>query len=164
LRDAEADAVVIERPTTTAAMSERAEDEIRVPVIEERLTVGKREIELGEIAIRTTVTEEERTVPVRLTHEEVRIEERAVAGRPATGTEHFTEETIRVPVRGEEAVVAKEVVVTGEVVVEKEQVIEEGRLTGTVRKEQVEVEEKLTGSATTGAQERTIQERDPHRR
>ncbi len=114
---------------------------LRVPVAEERLTVGKREADLGEATIRKTVTEEQQTVPVTLTHEEIRVEERDVTDRRATGTEDlFKEETIRVPVRGEEAVVAKEAVVTGEVVIEKEAVSEERQITDTVRKQRVDVD------------------------
>ncbi len=150
LRDAEADAVIVERPTESTMqvtqMDQRAsatEGSLRVPLVEERLTVGKRETELGEIAIRTTVTEEERTVPVTLRHEKVRVEERAVAERPATGADLFTEETLRVALRGEEAVVAKEAVVTGEVVVEKETVAREEQVSGTVRKQRVEVERDM---------------------
>jgi len=155
------------------AATDLAEDVIRVPVAEERLTIGKREVELGEATIRKTVTEEEQTVPVTLTHEEVRVEEHAVAERPATGEDLFQERTIRVPVRGEEAVVAKEVVVTGEVVVEKGATSREEQVTDTVRRVHVDVdkayEEARAGleqahtrnAATTG---RTFEEAEPHYR
>ncbi len=115
--------------------------ELRVPVAEERLTVDKREAELGEVAIRKTVTEEERTVPVTLRRDEVHVEEVEVEDRPLRqGEDVFKEETIRVPVRGEEAVVDKEAVVTGEVVVNKETVTREEQVSGTVRKQHVEVD------------------------
>ncbi len=153
LREAETDAVIVERPAATARAVEHTaaadapaaatgrDDAIHVPVAEERLAVGKRAVELGEATIRKTVTEEQQTVPVTLVNEEVRVEERDVADRRATGTEDlFKEETIRVALRGEEAVVAKEAVVTGEVVIEKERVAEEGHVSGTVRKQHVEVE------------------------
>ena len=123
------------------AMTAQGEGEMRVPVMEERLTVGKREVDLGEVAIRKTVTEEQQTVPVTLTHDEVRFAERAVAERPATGDDLFQEGTIRVQLRGEEAVVAKEAVVTGEVVIDKDTVAEERQITDTVRKQHVDVEE-----------------------
>jgi len=113
---------------------------ITVPVAEERLTVGKREVDLGEVNIRKTVTEEQRTVPVTLTHEEVHVEERDVADRPATGEDLFQERTIRVALRGEEAVVSKEAVVTGEVVIDKDAVSEERQITDTVRKQRVDVD------------------------
>ena len=117
------------------------EGEIRVPVAEERLSVGKRDVDLGEATIRKTVTEEEQTIPVTLTQEEVRVEERDINDRRANaGEDLFKEETIRVPLHGEEAVVAKEAVVTGEVVIEKDAVSEERQITDTVRKQRVDVD------------------------
>jgi len=124
-----------------AEMLETREGEIRVPVAEERLAVGKREVELGEVEIRRTVTSEQVSVPVELRHEEVRVEEVDIADRPLrAGEDVFQEGTIRVAVRGEEAVVAKEAVVTGEVVINKEMETEQQTITDTVRREHVDVE------------------------
>ena len=120
----------------------QTEGEIRVPVAEERLTVGKREVEAGEVEIRKTVTEEEQTVPVTLRRDEVNVQEVDVTDRPLReGEDAFTEGTIRVQLRGEEAVVAKESFVTGEVVVNKESVSEQQQVSGTVRKQHVDVEQ-----------------------
>jgi len=131
-----------------------ADGALRVPVAEERLTVGKRAVDRGEVAIRKTLTEEEQTVPVTLTHEEIRVEERAITDRPAIGTDLFQEETIRVALRGEEAVVAKETVITGEVVIEKDAVSEERQITDTVRKQRVDVDRStITETTTTRGQQ-----------
>ena len=97
-----------------------AEGEVRVPVREERLEVEKRPVELGAVEVRKTVETEQQTVPVELEREEVHVERRDVADRPATEADlsgAFQEGTVRVPVRGEEAVARKEAVVTGEVAV-----------------------------------------------
>ena len=130
--------------TTATAGVARADDltggELRVPLAEERLMVGKRDVELGEVNIRKTVVEEERTVPVTLTHEELRVEERAVTDRPATGEMLFKEETINVALHGQEAVIAKEAVITGEVVIEKDAVSQERQIIDTVRKQRVDVD------------------------
>jgi len=163
-----------ERTGREGLVSGQEEDTLRVPVAEERLTVGKREVERGEATIRKTVTEEEQTVPVTLVNEEVRVEERPVEARRATaGEDLFKEETIRVPVRGEEAVVAKEAVVTGEVVVEKDAVTQERQVTDTVRKQHVDVDKAYQearagfeqahtrNAATTG---RTFEQAEPHYR
>jgi len=115
--------------------------EVAVPVSEERLNVEKRQAELGEVQVHKTVTEEQQSVPVELTREEVSVERRDVGDRPLReGETAFQEGTIRVPVRGEEAVVTKEAVVTGEVVINKERTTEQQNVTGTVRREQVEVD------------------------
>jgi len=124
------------------AVAGQTEGQVHVPVAEERLTVGKREAELGEVQVRKTVTEEQQTVPVTLQREEVRVREVNVADRPLqAGEDAFNEGTIRVPVRGEEAVVAKEAVVTGEVVIDKTRTAEQQQVSGTVRKQRVDVDE-----------------------
>jgi uncharacterized protein (TIGR02271 family) len=114
--------------------------EVRVPVAEEQLRVGKREVELGEVEVRKTVTSEEQSVPVELRREDVHVEQVDTPDRPASGQDLFQEGTIRVPIRGEEAVVSKEAVVTGEVVIDKEQEVQRQNVTGTVRREHVEVD------------------------
>lgn len=66
---------------TASGASVAGEDrEVRVPVVEEQLRVGKREVDLGEVEIRKRVVEEEQMVPVTLRHEEVRVEQ---VGTPA---------------------------------------------------------------------------------
>jgi uncharacterized protein (TIGR02271 family) len=123
-------------------MADKTEGEVRVPVAEERLKVGTREAELGEVQVRKTVTEEQQTVPVTLRRDEVHVEERNIKDRPLqAGEDAFKEGTIRVAVRGEEAVVAKEAVVTGEVVIDKTRTAEERQVSDTVRKQRVDVDE-----------------------
>lgn len=124
---------------TSGAM---ASDRVAIPVKEEKLNVEKQETELGEVRLHKTVTEEEQRVPVDLRREEVRVERQEVAERPLrAGEEAFTDTTIRVPIRGEEAVVNKEAVVTGEVVVSKEATTERREVSETLRKEQVDIDE-----------------------
>jgi len=164
LRDAEDNAVtighVVPVVTTPSAIQDRLTprqsaratdttdtvDTMTVPVAEERLRVGKREVDLGAVEIRKTVTEEEQTVPVKLHRDEVTVQEVEVADRPLrVGEDAFNEGTIRVQLRGEEAVVAKEAIVTGEVVIDKEQIAEERTISDTVRKEHVDVAERAVG-------------------
>ena len=97
-----------------------------------------------------------------LRHDEVNVREVDVADRPLRpGEDAFGEGTIRVPVRGEEAVVTKEAVVTGEVVVEKETVAERRQITDTVRKQRVVVDETAVRDATgTGERTRSTRARD----
>jgi uncharacterized protein (TIGR02271 family) len=121
-----------------------AEGQVRVPVREERLEVEKRPAERGAVEIRKTVETEQQSVPVELTREEVHVEQRDVENRPASEADlkdAFQEGTVRVPVRGEEAVARKETVVTGEVVIDKERTTETQQVTDTLRKERVEVDE-----------------------
>ena len=150
------------------------EHEIRVPVVEEQLQVGKREVDLGEVEIRRRVIEEEQSVPVTLRREEVTVQEVDTPDRPLrAGEEAFREGTIRVAVRGEEAVVAKEAVVTGEVVVEKDVTQEQRTVSDTVRRTEVDFDENYTRArsdfeahhaTTAGAQGVAFTEAEPHYR
>jgi uncharacterized protein (TIGR02271 family) len=45
-----------------------------IPLVEERLTVGKRQVEAGRLRVRISVEEREERVPVSLAHDEVEIE------------------------------------------------------------------------------------------
>jgi len=121
-----------------------AQGNTRLEVREERLNVEKRPAELGEVQVRKEVVTEQQTVPVELMREEVHVQQRDVADRPVSQADMagaFQEGTIRVPVRGEEAVVTKEAVVTGEVVINKERTTERQQVADTVRKEVVHVDE-----------------------
>jgi uncharacterized protein (TIGR02271 family) len=127
---------------TTDQMGDRGE--IRVPVVEERLDVEKRQGQMGEVDIRKTVDTEQVNVPVELRHEEVTVDRVNVPDRPVAAGDlpnAFEEGTIRVPVRGEEAFATKEAVVTGEVVVNREVETERQTISDTVRKERVDIDE-----------------------
>ncbi len=76
--------------------------------------------------------------------EHVEVSRVDVADRPATEAQladGFREATIRVPVRGEEAIVSKEALVTGEVVIDRERITERETVGDTVRRERVTVDE-----------------------
>jgi len=121
----------------------RTEGETRVPEVEERLNVQKREQQMGEVRVEKHVETRQETVPVELEREEVSVDRREVHERPlgqGEAQEAFQEGSIRVPVRGEEAVVSKQAVVTGEVVIDKERTTERQDVSGTVRRTSVEVD------------------------
>jgi len=85
-------------------------------------------------------------VPIDLMREEVSVQTNEL-NRSLTAAEAanaFQEGVIRVPVRQEEAVVAKEAVVTGEVVVNKTQTSERQQITDTVRRVRVDVDNNYT--------------------
>ncbi len=143
-RDGDVDRRDLEVGTSQTSSQRRATDanEVAIPVAEERLNVQTREAELGEVQVHKSVIQEQVSVPVELEREEVHVQQRDIADRPVqAGDQLFQEGTIRVPVRGEEAVVSKEAVVTGEVVIDKERLVERQQVTDTVRREQIEVDE-----------------------
>jgi uncharacterized protein (TIGR02271 family) len=127
------------------------EGEVRVPIVEERLAVEKRPAELGAVELRRTIREEPQTVRVELEREEVRVRREDAPARPVAPGETaiaFREETLRVPVHGEDAVTHKSTVVAGEVVVEKAPATETQQVTDTVRRERVDVEQHGAHAAT----------------
>lgn len=126
------------------AATGRDQSTLKVPVYEEQLNVGKRQTELGEVDIHKTVTQEQVNVPVELRREEVYVNQVNVDNRPLNPDEAaqaFQEGTIRVPVRGEEAVVSKQAVVTGEVDINKTVRADQQNIADTVRREQVQVDD-----------------------
>lgn len=119
-------------------------DVMYVPVVEERLNVGKRQVEAGEVEVRKTVEQEQVSIPVELRREEVQVEQRDTPDRPLRPGElenAFQGGTIKVPLRAEEAVVSKEAFVSEEVAINKQQVVERQQVTDTVRKERVDVDQ-----------------------
>ena len=118
------------------------EDEVRIPLAEERLAVGTRTVELGDVEVRTTVDSEHVSVPIELRRDQIEVRQVDVEDRPLAigeGLDAFEQETIRVPVRGEEVLASKEAVVTGEVAIGRKEVHERHTITETVRQEVVDV-------------------------
>jgi len=122
-----------------------AEDELRIPVMEEELTATVREQEAGAVRIEKDVVAEERTLEVPVTEERVRVERRIV-DRPVSAADAtaFEETVIDVPLTTETVDVQKQARVTGEVVVSKEAVQRTEQVSGTVRREEVFVDEDAT--------------------
>jgi uncharacterized protein (TIGR02271 family) len=106
---------------------------------EERVKVGKREVESGGVRLRKIVRTETVQQPVELQHEEIVIERVAGSGAAVSG-EGFKEETIFIPLRREEPVIEKETRVREEVRVGKKREAERRTVSESVRKEDVEVE------------------------
>ncbi len=127
--------------------------DIRVPVYEEELLVGKRQEQVGDVHLRKEVVTEQESVPVTLRHEEVTVERVPVTGQAdqADLQNAFQIEDIDVPVMGEEAVVGTQVRAVEEVRLHKDVTQVQEHVTDTVRKEHVTVDEVDT---TTPAQPR----------
>ena len=121
-----------------------------IPVVEEEIAVGKRDVERGGVRVRTEVEERPVQEQVNLREEHVRVERRPV-DRPATEADinrAAQSGTIEVREKAEEAVVAKTARVVEEVVVGKEATQRTETVRDTVRRTDVEVEE----TGTTGVE------------
>jgi len=118
----------------------RTGDETVIPIAEEQLSVGKREVERGAVRVRSYVVETPVEESVRLREENVNVERRRV-DRPADATaDAFRERTIDVTETAEEAVVSKTARVTEEVVVSKDVTERTEQVSDTVRRTEVDVE------------------------
>ncbi len=118
----------------------REGENISVPVIEEELRAGVREVEGGRARIVKDVVSEQQSIDVPVQREEVYVTERAV-DRPATQADlDAMNRDIEIPLREQEVVTSKQAVVTGEVSIRKETVTDTQRVTDTVRREEVHVE------------------------
>jgi uncharacterized protein (TIGR02271 family) len=126
----------------SASGEERGSREESVPVVEEELSVTKREVGRGGVRISTRVSEKPVEKTVRLREEEVEVE-RKKADRelsPEEAERAFKERTVEVTATGEEVEVEKEARVVGEVSVGKQVREREEKVQDTVRRTEVEVE------------------------
>jgi len=132
---------------TTAATGT---NEVAIPIVEEQLAVGKREVQRGGARIHTYVTERPVEETVTLHEEHVHVERHPV-NRPASEADlnAFKEGTFEVTERAEEAVVAKQARVVEEVVVNKEATDRTEVIRDTVRRTDVDVDELDADDVTT---------------
>ncbi len=131
-------------PVAGAAPARAAEtDEVHIPIVEEQIKVGKRQVETGGVRVSTHVVEEPVREAVRLREEHVEIERRPVEGGrvdPSTADDLLRERSVEMVETVEEAVVAKEARVTDEVVIRKEREERVAQIEDTVRHTEVDVE------------------------
>lgn len=144
----------ITRARTDTTATSRG-DEV-IPIAEEELHVGKRQVGHGRVRIQSRVVERPVQEQVTLRKEHVEVERRPVSGATQAGTlggDPFQERTIEVEERREEAVVSKEARVVEEVVVRKDVEQHTETVSDTVRRTEVDVEDErnVRGTGTTGS-------------
>jgi uncharacterized protein (TIGR02271 family) len=136
-----ADATATDDTLLGERTTETVEDNVRIPVMEEQLSVNKHEVRRGLVRVHKTVEEEQASVNVPLREETVHVERRAATGdyNDTLPTDAFQETEIDIPLRGEEADVTKRAVVREEVVIDKDVVERDQQVTDTIRREDVHV-------------------------
>jgi uncharacterized protein (TIGR02271 family) len=107
---------------------------------EEELRARKQPVETGRVRVGKEVIEEQQTLEVPVTREEVTIERHPVNPTPSDAPIGQGEAEIRVPVREEHVSIEKRPVVTEEVRVGKRQVQQTQQVSGTVRREEARIE------------------------
>lgn len=134
-----------ETETTTAGSAARAgttNTREAIPVVEEDVKVGKREVDRGGVRVRSYVVEQPFEELVRLRDETVRVERRPVSDTAPVGDDAFKERSFEVRERDEEAVVQKTARVKEEVVVSKDVGERTEQVRDKTRRTQVDVEKE----------------------
>ncbi|HZC50676.1 MAG TPA: YsnF/AvaK domain-containing protein [Nitrososphaeraceae archaeon] len=113
----------------------------RVPLVEERLNISKRDVTYKEATLIKEPLTETKTVEVPITHEEL-IVERRPASESTTSTSDLkppviSKEEIKIPLKKEEVEVKKEPYVKEEVVLKKRRVTETKTITEEVKSERL---------------------------
>ncbi|WP_052947752.1 YsnF/AvaK domain-containing protein [Aneurinibacillus tyrosinisolvens] len=140
--------------TGTGSTQNTAKQQQTLQLHEEQLTISKNQVQAGEVQIRREAVEEQKTLTVPVTHEEVYIERRPVTGSQAAnsttasaagntaagGTAMGKNEVIRIPVMEEHITVNKTPVVTEEIIISKREVQEMQQVTDTVKHEEAHLE------------------------
>jgi uncharacterized protein (TIGR02271 family) len=125
----------VDRTADTEFAAEGAHLDLR----EEELDINKYRVETGDVTLHKDIVEEERSVDVPVSHDQVIIEQRTVDRKP-TDEPITAEETVRIPITSEKIDVEKHTVVTGEVSAHKRSVQETEQVREVVRKEVADFE------------------------
>ena len=127
-------------PKAAAPKTDRVGDDT-IQLVEEKLVVGKRQVERGGVRVRSYVVETPVHEQVSLREEHVELERRPV-NQPLTGAaaDAFKERDISLTERSEEAVIAKDARVVEEIALRKDVTERTETVNDTVRRTEVEVE------------------------
>ena len=126
--------------------------EVSIPIVEEQIRVGTREVESGGVRVDTRVEETPVREQVNLRDEQVRVERRPVdqSVDASTVTDAFREGTFEVRERDQEAVVQKDARVVEEVVINKDVQQRTETVEDTVRRTDVDVQQMSGDTRSTG--------------
>ena len=128
-------------PPVAAATTALATDDEVIPVVEERLSVGKRQVDLGGVRVRSYVVETPVQEQVQLREEHVEVERRVVNEPIGDVGGLFQERQIELTETGEQVLVGKEARIVEEVAIRKQAGERVETISDTVRHTEVEVEQ-----------------------
>ncbi len=134
------------RPSSVALGS----DEV-IPVYEERLRVGKRDVDHGRVRVRSYVVATPVSEQVSLHSESVQVERRPVDRAVAAGEALFQDRVIEASERAEEAVASKEARVVEEIALRKTAADTVRTVSDSVRRTEVEIDDGRLANVGTRA-------------
>lgn len=128
--------------SASSAATRNADGDEVIPIVEEQLRVGKRQVDQGRVRVRSYTVETPVKESVNLRQEHVSVERRPV-DRAVTGADErlFQDRTIEADERAEEAVVSKDARVREEVVIHKDVEDRTERVSDTVRRTEVDIDD-----------------------
>jgi len=129
-----------------------------IKVVEERLNVGKRDVDMGRVRVRSYVREVPVEAEVDLRATRVYVERRPVDRAVSPGDIGMRDQVLEAREHAEQAVVGKEARVVEEIGLRQESEVQRQHIQDTVRKTEVEIEDERTGR--TGLTGRTDRDRD----
>ncbi|WP_150265489.1 YsnF/AvaK domain-containing protein [Paenibacillus tepidiphilus] len=132
-----------------------SEEERKLRLREEQLDVSKNRVQTGEVNVRKEIVEEQKTINVPVSHEEIVVERRPV-NNDTSASPIGQEETIRIPVSEEKVEVTKNTVVTGEVDIHKREVQGTEQVKDTVKREEARVDK--TGDVRVNASDELLRD------
>jgi uncharacterized protein (TIGR02271 family) len=130
-------------PTTETrpAAETAASGSVTIPLYEENVAVGKREVDAGTVTIRKVVKTETVNQPVELRRETISIDRQPASGNAtADQSKAFSEQQYTIQLHNEEPVVEKRVVQTGQVVASKQATTQQTTVQREIRKEDVAID------------------------
>lgn len=145
---------VIKEPSgAEPAQTAQSGNEWVIPLHEEQMNVGKRQVDSGEVTLRKVVTSEQVSQPVELRKETLTIErEPAGASSEAVSSAEgnlFEEQAVTIQLQEEQPVVEKTIVRSGQVTARKDAQISTQEVKDEIRREKVEVDRGNAGGAVT---------------
>lgn len=118
--------------------NKRTEDNGSLQLRKEELDINKSKVQKGEVELSKEIVEEQKSVDVPVTHEEVVIERKPI-NNESSDSPISDEETIRIPVSEEQVNVGKHTVITGEVSAHKREIEDKKRVDETLKKEEARI-------------------------
>jgi len=120
-----------------------AQDAWVIPLHEEKLNVGKQNVDAGQVTIRKTVTSKTVSEPVELRKEAISIEREPAGAQTSSDAafgQPFEAKSVTIGLREERPVIQKTTVTSGRVVAKKHIEMNKENVQGEVRSEDVQVD------------------------
>lgn len=140
---------------TRRGRGDRQTGEAVIPITQEELRIGKREVNTGRVRVHSRVVETPVEETVNLREERVNVQRRPVNRPIEAGDDAFREQAVEVEVHSEEPVVAKQARVVEEVVVSKNAAERTETVRDTVRRTEVDVEDETDRGSRSGRKRRS---------